>query len=160
MTTLAVWTFPAVAAAGRAEQLLAPVSARQEMAVHDGAVLTWPASARRPRSRGLHSIALDDVVGGDFWAVLFAVVFLLPLLPGPDEVRGDAGVGVLAGVGIPDAFTAELRRVAGPGTSALAVLTGTSLAAADTALAPLQPRRTSTVFSTAGLQTLRDVFAG
>ncbi|PZA22995.1 hypothetical protein DMO24_02215 [Modestobacter versicolor] len=155
-----VWTFPDVAAAGRAERLLVPVSARQDMAVHDGAVLTWPASARRPRTRGLHSIALDDAVGGDFWAVLFAVVFLLPILPGPDDAPNDAGVSVLAGVGIPDAFTAELRRVAGPGTSALAVLTGTPLPAAETALAALRPRRTSTVFSAAGLRTLRDVFAG
>ena len=164
MTTLAVWTFPDVDAARQAEHALAALAARGGITVDDGAMLTWTSGTGRPRTRGLHSVALDDAVGGDFWAVLFAVVFLFPTLDrldGRDGAGGTAVGGVLGGVGIPDGFTAELRRVIGPGTSALALLSvdGT-VGEASAVFSPLQPQVTSAVLGAGDLRTLRRVFAG
>jgi uncharacterized membrane protein len=160
-TTLAVWTFPDVDAARQAEKTLASVAARRGITVDDGAMLTWTLRSRLPRTRGLHSLALDDAVGGDFWAVLFAVVFLFPTLDDRDGGDGTAFGSVLDRVGIPEDFTAELRRVTGPGTSALALLTTDGTRdEASAAFSSLGPRLTSAVLSSANLRTLRRAFAG
>lgn len=161
MAVLAVWTFPDVDAARSAEHSLARLSARRAVCIDDGAVLTWRTGAGRPRRRDLHSIALDDAVGGDFWAVLFAVVFLLPTVPDLDPAGAAATSDVLGGLGIGRSFTGDLRRVTGPGTSALAVLIGDGiLDGADAALSPLRPTLTCAALDGDRLRTLRRVFAG
>ena len=164
MTRLALWTFPDVDAARQAEHVLAALAARTGITVDDGAMLTWAGGTGRPRTRGLHSVALDDAVGGDFWAVLFAVVFLFPTLgrlEGGSGGDGAAVAGMLDGVGIPAGFTAELRRVVGPGTSALALLSpGGTFDQANAAFSPLSPQVTAAHLDADDLDTLRRVFAG
>ena len=161
MVSLAVWTFPDVDAVRRAEQTLGTLSARRTVTVDDGAVLTWAPGVGRPRIRDLQSTALHDVVGGDFWSLLLAVVFLLPGLQEPDAPPATAVSGVLAGLGISDTFTADVRRVTVRGTSALAVLAGEeTCAAADGAIRPLRPTLTRAELSADQLGRMRRVFAG
>ncbi|WP_246627036.1 DUF1269 domain-containing protein [Modestobacter italicus] len=161
MASLAVWTFPDGDSARRAEHALGVLSARRTVSVDDGAVLAWAPGGRRPHVRELHSIALHDAVGGDFWSVLLAVVFLLPAL---QELDGEPATGLgagLAGVGVTDAFTADVRRVTTRGTTALAVLAGEQACeTADGALRVLRPSLTRAELTADQLRRMRRVFAG
>ena len=161
MTVLAVWAFSALDGALRAEHSLALLSARGPGGVDDAAVLTWAPGTARPRVRGVHSVALHGAVGGDFWAVLGVVVFLLPALREQDPTRAPGGEDALDGVGVSDAFAAGLRHAVTPGTSALAVLADEdTCAATGDALQVLRPALTRVVLTAEQEWTLRRVFPG
>ena len=161
MTVLAVWTFPELDGALRAEHSLALLSARRPGAVDDAAVLTWAPGTGRPRVRGVHSVALHGAVGGDFWAVLGAVVFLFPALRELDPTRAPGGQDALDGVGVSEAFAAGLRRAVTPGTSALAVLADEgTCAAAGEAVQGLRPALTRVVLTADQEGALRRAFPG
>jgi uncharacterized membrane protein len=91
--------------------------------VHDAAIVTWPAGARKPKTRQLNNLVGAGALGGMFWGMLFGLLFFVPLL----GAAIGAGMGALAGslgdVGIDDDFIKSVRDEVEPGTSALFLMT-------------------------------------
>jgi len=91
--------------------------------VQDGAVVTYPQGAKKPKTRQLSNTAAAGALGGAFWGMLFGLIFFIPLL----GLAIGAGMGALMGamtdVGIDDNFIKQARATITPGTSALFLLT-------------------------------------
>jgi uncharacterized membrane protein len=87
--------------------------------IHDAAIVTWPAGARKRKTRQLNNLAGAGALGGMFWGTLFGLLFFIPLL----GAAIGAGMGALAGslcdVWIDDGFIKSVRVEVEPGTSAL-----------------------------------------
>jgi uncharacterized membrane protein len=123
MATMTVWKFPTAEGAAVAEATLKDLQRRELIQIHDAAIVTYPAGARKPKTRQLNSLTGAGALGGAFWGMLFGLIFFVPLL----GLAIGAGMGALAGsmsdVGIDDAFIKRMREEIRPGTSALFVLT-------------------------------------
>ena len=91
--------------------------------MHDGAVVSWPADRKKPKTRQMSSLVGAGALGGAFWGMLFGLIFLMPLLGMAIGAATGAAGGALSDVGIDDEFIAEVRKQVTPGTSALFVLT-------------------------------------
>jgi uncharacterized membrane protein len=123
MATFTVWKFPT---SEGAEQTLATLQALQSeelIKVHDAAIVTWPADAKKPRTRQLHNLAGAGALGGAFWGLLFGLIFFVPLLGAAVGAATGALTGAFTDVGIDDKFIEEVRDKVTPGTSALFVMT-------------------------------------
>ena len=122
MATMTVWKFPTPEGAAVAEATLKELQRRELIQIHDAALITYPAGAKKPKLRQLNSLAAVGALGGAFWGMLFGLIFLVPLL----GMAIGAGMGALTGsmgdVGIDDAFIKRMRAEIQPGTSALFVL--------------------------------------
>ncbi|MFC8525914.1 DUF1269 domain-containing protein [Nocardia sp. NPDC057227] len=120
--TLTVWKFPSETGAETAVATLRELEQRRLVAVHDAAIVSWPAGAPKPKTKQLHNLAGAGALGGAFWGLLFGLLFFVPLL----GVAVGAGIGALtaslADVGIDNSFIARLKEQLTPGTSALFVL--------------------------------------
>ncbi|RYF60968.1 MAG: DUF1269 domain-containing protein [Comamonadaceae bacterium] len=126
--TLTVWKFPTDTGADTAHVTLKDLAKQELIKVHDGAIVSWPEGARKPKTRQFTNLVGVGALGGVFWGLLFGVLFFLPLL-GAAVGAGvvGAGVGAVAGalsdIGIDDDFIADVREKVTPGTSAMFVLT-------------------------------------
>lgn len=122
MTTLTVWKFPTADGARRAEDTLSTLQKEELIRVHDAAIVTYPAGARKPKIHQLSNMTGAGALGGAFWGFLFGLIFLVPLL----GMAVGAGAGALGGsmtdVGIDDDLIKRVRDEIQPGTSALFVL--------------------------------------
>ena len=122
MATMTVWKFPTAEGAAVAEQTLRDLQRKELIQIHDAAIVSYPAGARKPKTRQLSNLAGAGALGGAFWGMLFGLIFLVPLL----GMAIGAGMGALTGsmtdVGIDDAFIRRMRDEIQPGTSALFVL--------------------------------------
>ena len=123
MATLTVWRFPDADGAEQALSTLEDLQKQQLIKVHDGAVVTWPAGAKKPKTRQLHHTAGAGALGGSFWGLLFGLIFFVPLLGMAAGAAIGAAAGAMADVGIDDVFIRQVREKVTPGTSALFVLT-------------------------------------
>ncbi|WP_067817638.1 DUF1269 domain-containing protein [Nocardia inohanensis] len=126
--TLTVWKFPTATGAAEAIAALEELQREQLVTVHDGAVVSWPAEAKKPKTRQLRSLTGAGALGGAFWGLLFGLLFFVPLL----GLAVGAGIGAMSGsmadVGIDDDFIERLKSEITPGTSALFVLTSGAVA--------------------------------
>ena len=122
MATLVVFKFPTAEGAQTMLSTLASLQKQQLIQIQDGAILTWPAGAKKPKTKQLSDMTGAGALGGAFWGMLFGLIFFIPLL----GLAIGAGMGALAGsmsdVGIDDAFIRRMREEIQPGTSALFVL--------------------------------------
>ncbi|QYN38588.1 DUF1269 domain-containing protein [Pseudonocardia sp. DSM 110487] len=123
MSTLSVWRFNTPDGAEKAVNTLERLSKQQLITVHDAATVSWPADAKKPKTRQLHNLAGAGALGGAFWGMLFGLLFLVPLLGAAIGAAAGALVGTLSDVGIDDEFIKRTRDQITPGTSALFVLT-------------------------------------
>jgi uncharacterized membrane protein len=123
MSTLTVWRFNTPDGAEKAVNTLERLSKQQLITVHDAATVSWPADAKKPKTRQLHNLAGAGALGGAFWGMLFGLLFLVPLLGAAIGAAAGALVGTLSDVGIDDEFIKRTRDQITPGTSALFVLT-------------------------------------
>src|SRR3954467_1732351 len=122
MATLTVWKFPTANGAAIAENTLKDLQRQELIQIHDAAIVSYPAGAKKPKTRQLTSLTGAGALGGAFWGMLFGLIFFIPLL----GLAIGAGMGALAGsmsdVGIDDSFIRRMREEIQPGTSALFVL--------------------------------------
>jgi uncharacterized membrane protein len=124
MTALTVWKFDTADGASNALSMLQNLQRQQLIEVIDGAVVTYPQGAKKPKTKQLNHPAGAFALGGAFWGMLFGLIFFVPLL----GLAIGAGMGALMGsmtdVGIDDNFIKQARAKITPGTSALFLLTG------------------------------------
>jgi uncharacterized membrane protein len=123
MATLTVWKFPTAEGAERALLTLESLQKQELVKVHDGAVVTWPADKKKPKTRQMSSTTGGGALGGAFWGMLFGLIFFVPFLGMAVGAAAGALGGALTDVGIDDDFIAQVRQQVTPGTSALFVLT-------------------------------------
>ncbi|MEU8517859.1 DUF1269 domain-containing protein [Kitasatospora sp. NPDC048722] len=122
MATLTVWRFPTPTGADDALDTLMKLQRQELIKVQDGAVISWPEGARKPRTRHLGDMTGMGALGGAFWGFLLGMIFFVPLLGAAVGAAGGALGGHLAHLGIDDDFIKGVRKKVTPGTSALFVL--------------------------------------
>ncbi|WP_460461972.1 DUF1269 domain-containing protein [Arthrobacter pigmenti] len=122
MATLSVWKFSDVDGAERAERVLLDLQNKELIKVHDAAVISWEAGAKKPKTKQLHNLTGAGALGGSFWGLLFGLIFFVPLLGAAVGAAMGAASASLADVGIDDSFIKRVRDKVVPGTSALFIL--------------------------------------
>ena len=122
MATLTVWKFPDAFGAERAEGTLERLQKEELIKIHDAAVVSWPAGAKKPKTRQLNSLTGAGALGGSFWGLLFGLIFFVPLLGMAIGAAMGALAGSMSDVGIDDDFINGVRDQVTPGTSALFVM--------------------------------------
>lgn len=123
MATLTVWKFPDENGAEQAVETLEQLQRQELIKVHDAAIVSWPPSSKKPRTRQLHNLAGAGALGGAFWGLLFGLIFFVPLFGMAIGAAAGAIGGALTDVGIDDDFIKRVRTQVTPGTSALFALT-------------------------------------
>ena len=123
MATLSAVKFPTATGADEALEILERLQREESIQVHDGAIVSWPDGAKKPKTRQLSNITGAGALGGGFWGLLFGLIFFVPIL----GLLVGAGMGAAAAsmrdVGIDDDFIREVKEKVTPGTSALFALT-------------------------------------
>ena len=125
MATLTVLKFPTAEGAQNMLSTLESLQKQQLIQVQDGAIVTWPAGASKPKTPQLSQAAATGVgaLGGAFWGLLFGLLFFIPFF----GLAVGAAMGALAGhfahYGIDQNFIDQVRSKVTPGTSALFLLT-------------------------------------
>ena len=119
MATFTVWKFGTAGGADNALTTLERLQKEELIKVLDGAVVTWPEGAKKPKTRQLHSTAGAGAMGGAFWGFLFGLLFFVPLLGMAMGAAMGALTGSMADVGIDDGFIKRVRDEITPGSSAL-----------------------------------------
>lgn len=122
MATLTVWKFDDPDGASTVLQELEDLQKQALITVLDGAVVSWPAGARRPRTSQPAGLTGRGALGGAFWGLLFGLLFFMPLIGMAVGAAAGALGGSLAGVGIDKDFIDQVKAKVTPGTSALFVL--------------------------------------
>ena len=123
MSTLTVWKFPEADSAQEALETLEDLQKQQLITVHDGAVVSWPEGAKKPKTRQLSNMTGIGALGGAFWGMLFGLIFFIPLFGLAIGAAAGALGGALSDAGIDDSFINEVKAKVTPGTSALFLLT-------------------------------------
>jgi uncharacterized membrane protein len=159
MATLTVWKFADPDAADAAVDTLQSLEKQQLITLHDGATVSWPAEAKRPKTRQLHSLTGAGAMGGMFWGMLFGLLFFVPFLGAAIGAAAGAATGALSDVGIDDDFIRRVRDEVTPGTSALFAMTsGAVLDKVKDAFSGQHPELIQTNLSADDEQALREVF--
>jgi uncharacterized membrane protein len=122
MATLTAIKFDTPEGADRLEGALKDLQQQQLITVLDAAIVTWPADAKKPKTRQLYSTTGLGALGGTFWGMLFGLLFFVPLLGAAVGAAAGALMGHFADVGIDDNFIKQSRDQVTPGTSALFLL--------------------------------------
>lgn len=160
MATLTVWKFPSADGADEAIRTLEQLQSQELIKVLDGAVVSWPADKKKPRTRQLHNLAGAGALGGAFWGLLFGLIFFVPLFGLAIGAAAGALGGSLTDVGIDDDFIKRIREQVTPGTSALFALTSDAVMdRVREAFAGHQAELVETNLSTEEEAKLREVFA-
>jgi uncharacterized membrane protein len=127
MATLTAFKFETADGAERAVSVLQQLQRQQLIQVHDGAIVSWPEGAKKPKTRQLHNMAGLGALDGAFWGMLFGLLFFVPFL----GMAIGAGIGALTGafsdVGIDDSFIKQVREKVTPGSSAVFLLTSNAV---------------------------------
>ena len=124
MATLVVFKFPTADGANTMLYTLEGLQNQQLIEIHDGAVVTWPAGASKPKTKQLSKSVTTGAgaLGGAFWGFLFGLLFFIPIF----GLAVGAAIGALMGhfsnYGIDQNFIDQVRSKITPGTSALFLL--------------------------------------
>ena len=123
MATLVVFKFPTAEGAQTMLYTLENLQKQQLIQILDGAIVTWPEGAKKPKTEQLHHMTGAFALGGAFWGMLFGLLFFVPFF----GLAVGAAMGALAGhfaqYGIDKDFIDQVRSKITPGTSALFLLT-------------------------------------
>src|SRR4029078_12742059 len=90
---LSVWKFDDPGGASAAVATLQDLQHQDLIAVHDAAIVSWPADKKRPKTKQLHSLAGAGALSGSFWGLLFGLLFFVPLF----GMAVGAAIGALSG---------------------------------------------------------------
>ncbi|MGN6030766.1 MAG: DUF1269 domain-containing protein [Thermomicrobiales bacterium] len=122
MATLTAVKFATAEGADQALGILDGLRKQNLLTVIDAAVVSWPANAKKPKTRQLTSTVGAGALGGAFWGMLFGLIFLVPLFGAAIGAAAGAIGGAFTDVGINDDFIKQTREKVTPGTSALFLL--------------------------------------
>jgi len=160
VATLTVWKFEDAEGAEKAVATLEGLAKQQLITVQDAATVSWPAGAKKPKTRQLNSLTGAGALGGAFWGMLFGLLFFIPLLGMAIGAAMGALAGSLSDVGIDDDFIKRTREEITPGTSALFLMSsGAVKDKVRDAFRGQHPELVSTNLSDDQERALRDVFA-
>ena len=124
MTALTVWKFDSPTGAREALDKLAQVQKQHLIEIVDAAIVEWPQSKKKPKTRQVNDLTVAGALGGAFWGMLFGMIFFVPFF----GMAMGAAMGALSGLfsdyGIDDDFISSVRDQVTEGTSALFLLTG------------------------------------
>ena len=123
MATMTALEFKTAEGAEQMQGLLQDLQRQQLITILDAAIVTWPASAKKPQTHQLHDLASAGALNGAFWGFLFGLIFFLPFLGMAIGAGIGAWTGSMKDIGIDDRFIAQVRETVTPGTSALFLLT-------------------------------------
>lgn len=127
MATLTVFKFETPDGADKALALVQDLQKQNLITLQDAAIVTWPAGAKKPKTRQLTPTAGAGALSGAFWGMLFGLILWIPFL----GLAIGAAMGALAGhfadYGIDDNFIKEVRTKVTEGTSAIFLLTGSAV---------------------------------
>lgn len=123
MATLTVLKFDAVEGANQGLALIQDLQKQALIKLHDAAVVSWTAGARKPKTRQLVDLACAGAWDGAFWGMLFGLIFFVPFFGAAVGGLLGALAGHFSDYGIDDRFIKEVRAKVTPGTSALFLLT-------------------------------------
>src|SRR5438876_12187988 len=124
MATLVVFKFPTAEGANTMLYTLEGLQNQQLIEIHDGAVVTWPAGASKPKTKQLSKSVTTGAgaLGGAFWGFLFGLLFFIPIFGLAVGAAMGALMGHFANYGIDQNFIDQVRAKVTPGTSALFLL--------------------------------------
>jgi uncharacterized membrane protein len=123
VATLTALKFPTADGARAVLDTLQDLQKQELIAIHDAAIVQWPADKRKPKTEQLHNVAGTGALSGAFWGMLFGVLFFVPLLGAAVGAAIGGLSGSLVDVGINDDFIRQVRDQVKPSTSALFLLT-------------------------------------
>lgn len=125
MATLTVLEFPTAEGATTMLSTLQNLQKQQLIQIEDGAIVTWPEGARRPKTKQLsQGLATGTgALGGAFWGLLFGLLFFVPFFGMAVGAAAGALARHFAHYGIDENFINSVRSKVTPGTSALFLLT-------------------------------------
>ena len=95
---------------------------QQLIQIQDGAIVTWPLGAKKPKTKQLSNMTGVGALGGAFWGMLFGLLFFIPFLGLAIGAAMGALMGHFAHYGIDEGFIDQVRSKITPGTSALFLL--------------------------------------
>jgi len=122
MATLTALKFPTAQGAETMLSTLENLRKQQMIQIEDGAIVTWPAGAKKPKTKQLHDMTGAGALGGAFWGMLFGLLFFIPFLGLAVGAAMGALMGHFAHYGIDEGFIDQVRTKITPGTSALFLL--------------------------------------
>ncbi len=122
MATLVVFKFPSAEGAQNMLYTLENLQKQQLIQIDDGAIVTWPAGASKPKTQQLRSLTGVGALGGAFWGMLFGLLFFIPFFGLAVGAAIGALMGHFAHYGIDESFIDQVRNKITPGTSALFLL--------------------------------------
>jgi uncharacterized membrane protein len=122
MATLVAIKFPTTEGAQTMLYTLENLQKQQLIQIEDGAIVTWPAGASKPKTKQLTSMTGVGALGGAFWGMLFGLLFFIPFFGLAVGAAIGALMGHFAHYGIDEGFIDQVRSKITPGTSALFLL--------------------------------------
>jgi uncharacterized membrane protein len=122
MATLVAIKFPTTEGAEMMLSTLENLQKQQLIQIDDGAIVTWPAGAKKPKTKQLSNMTGVGALGGAFWGMLFGLLFFIPFLGLAIGAAMGALMGHFAHYGIDEGFIDQVRSKITPGTSALFLL--------------------------------------
>ncbi len=123
MTALTVWKFETPDGAQQALDKIVALSKQHLIEVGDAAIVSWPAGAKKPKTKQVQSTTGAGALGGAFWGMLFGLLFFVPFFGMAIGAAMGALMGHFADYGIDDDFIKQVRDKVTEGTSALFLLT-------------------------------------
>ena len=93
MATLVAIKFPTTEGAQTMLSTLENLQKQQLIQIEDGAIVTWPEGASKPKTKQLTSMTGIGALGGAFWGMLFGLLFFIPFF----GLAIGAAVGALMG---------------------------------------------------------------
>ena len=78
MATLAVLKFPTAQGAEIMLAELQNLQKQQLITIQDGAILSWPVGAKKPKTKQLSNLTGAGALSGAFWGMLFGLLFFVP----------------------------------------------------------------------------------
>jgi uncharacterized membrane protein len=122
MATLVVFKFPTAEGAQTMLTTLTSLQKQQLIQIDDGAILTWPVGAKKPKTKQLSDMTGSLALGGAFWGFLFGLLFFIPFFGLAVGAATSAILAHFANYGIDQSFIDQVRAKITPGTSALFLL--------------------------------------
>ena len=124
MATLVVFEFPTAEGADIMLNTLEGLQKQQLIQIQDGAVVSWPAGASKPKTNQLSKGVATGAgaLGGAFWGFLFGLLFFIPIFGLAVGAAMGALMGHFSNYGIDQNFIDQVRSKITPGTSALFLL--------------------------------------
>lgn len=123
MATLTVLEFDTSFGADQMVNALGDLQRQRLITVHDGAIVSWPQGAKKPKTQQLHNLTAAGALNGAFWGMLFGLIFFVPLFGMAIGAAFGALSGSLTDIGIDDDFIKRVRSEVTEGSSALFLLT-------------------------------------